>query len=284
METVTSEFLCRAYPKRHQWDRKGSHGKLLIIGGSRKYKGAPALAGMAALRAGADIVTIAAPESAADVIASFSPNLIVEPLVGDYVNTGNIAHLESLAERHDAVLIGNGLGRTHMTKDAVHEFLAHLRKPCIVDADALHLISEDKKLLRKGWIITPHAQEFFNLSGHRVYNSIDRRSKEAERFTKEFKATVLLKGYKDVIAEGTKLMVNSTGNPFMTVGGTGDVLAGICGALMAMGLNSMKAASASAYICGSAGDLARDETGPGMIATDVIEKIPDVLKSSGIEF
>ncbi len=284
METVTSDFLLKCYPKRHQWDRKGDHGKLLIVGGSRKYKGAPALAGMAALRSGVDIVTIAAPESAADVISSFSPNLIVEPLFGDYINTGNTSHLESLAERHDAVLIGNGLGRTLMSKDAVHEFLSYLKKPCVIDADALHLISDDKKLLRKGWIITPHSQEFFNLSGHRLYSKVEGRIKEATRFTKEFRSTVLLKGYKDIIAEGTKVMVNSTGNPFMTVGGTGDVLSGICGAFLAMGLDSMKAAGAAAYVCGSAGDLSKDEMGPGLLATDIIEKIPDVLKSSGIEF
>jgi len=168
--------------------------------------------------------------------------------------------------------------------EAVHEFLSYLKKPCVIDADALHMISEKKKLLRKGWIITPHANEFYNLSGHRLYNKLEGRVKEVVRFSKEFKSAVILKGYKDIIAEGTKTMVNSTGNPYMTVGGTGDVLAGICGAFLSMGAKPMHSAAAAAYICGSAGDLAKDMMGPGLLATDVIEKIPDVLKISGIEF
>lgn len=278
IETVTDELLRKAYPKRHQWDNKGAHGKILVIGGCRKYKGAPAMCGLSALRAGADTVTVAAPETSADIIASFSPNLITEPLLGDYINTDNALKLESLAEKFDAVVIGNGLGRMVETKEAVHELLSYIRKPCVIDADALHLISDDKKLLRKGWVITPHAREFYSLSGHSVQKNVESRVREAVRFSREFKCTVLLKGYKDVIAEGSKVMINSTGNPFMTVGGTGDVLSGICGAFLAMGMKSLKAAACAAYLCGEAGDMAAEELGPGMLATDVIERIPAALK------
>ncbi|MCK4714518.1 MAG: NAD(P)H-hydrate dehydratase, partial [Candidatus Aenigmarchaeota archaeon] len=269
-----------SYPNRHQWDNKGDHGKVLVIGGSRRYKGAPALCGLAALRAGADIVTIAAPETAADVIASFSPNLITEPLLGDYINIDNVHKLEHIAENFDAVVLGNGIGRMFDTRDAVHELLSYLKKPCVIDADALHLISEDKKLLKKGWILTPHAGEFYSLSGHKVQKRVEDRVKEAVRFSNEFRVTVLLKGYKDVIAEGSRVMINSTGNPYMTVGGTGDVLSGLCGAFLAMGMKSMNAAAAAAYVCGEAGDMAAEELGPGLLATDVVRRIPAVLKKT----
>jgi len=278
MKAVTDELVRKTYPKMHQWDRKGDHGKVLVIGGSRRYKGAPALCGLAALRAGADIVTIAAPETAADVIASFSPNLITEPLMGDYINIDNVHRLGAIANKFDAVVLGSGIGRLADTKDAVHEFLSYLRKPCVIDADALHHISEDKDLLRKGWIVTPHAGEFYSMSGHKVQKRVEDRAKEAVRFSREFKATVLLKGYKDVIADGSSVMINSTGSPYMTVGGTGDVLSGICGAFLAMGMKSIDAASAAAYVCGAAGDMAAEELGPGLLATDVIERIPLVLK------
>ncbi len=280
IKAVTDELVRDVYPKRHQWDNKGDHGKVLVVGGSRRYRGAPALCGLAALRAGADLVTIAAPETAAEVIASFSPNLITEPLMGDYINMENVHRLESIADKFDAVVLGNGLGRMMETKDAVHEFLSYLRKPCVIDADAIHMISDDKRLLKKGWIITPHAHEFYSLSGHKVRKRVDDRIKEALRFSREFKITVLLKGYKDVIAEGSRSMINSSGNPYMTVGGTGDVLSGLCGAFLSMGIRSMDAAAAAAYVCGEAGDMAAEELGPGLLATDVIERIPAVLKKT----
>jgi hydroxyethylthiazole kinase-like uncharacterized protein yjeF len=280
IKAVTGDLIRKVYPKRHQWDRKGDYGKVLVVGGSRRYRGAPALCGLAAMRAGADLVTIAAPEGAADVISSFSPNLITEPLVGDYISMDNVHKLENIADKSDAVVLGSGLGRMLDTRDAVHEFLSSLRKPCVIDADAIHMVSEEKRLLKKGWIITPHANEFYSLIGHKVSKNVESRMKEAVRFSRQHRATVLLKGYKDVIAEGSHAVINSTGNPYMTVGGTGDVLSGLCGAFLAMGVKSLQAAASAAYICGEAGDMAAEELGPGMLATDVIERIPAVLKKT----
>jgi NAD(P)H-hydrate epimerase len=278
MQTVTIDFVKKVYPSREKWSHKGDHGRLLIIGGSRRYKGAPALAGLAALRTGADLAVIAAPESAADIISGFSPNLITEPLEGDYINTGNLEKLVALAKKFDAVVIGNGMGRMANTQETLIKLLHALEKPCVLDADALHLIHDSKKLLRPGWIITPHISEFYSMTGENPGNRLQARITGAEKFGSKFKATVLLKGYKDVISDGKNTLINSTGNPYMTVGGTGDVLAGICGALLAMGIKSIEAASAAAYISGKAGDLAVEESGPGLLATDVIEKIPCVLK------
>lgn len=278
MKAVNFDFLKKIYPKRHEWDRKGDAGRVLVIGGSRRYKGAPALCALAALRTGADIVTVAAPETAADVIASFSPDIITEPLQGDYIDIFDVDRLLGMSARFDAVVIGNGLGRMKRTAQAVGEFLKVLEKPCVIDADALHMISGEKGSLNPGWVITPHSGEFYNLSGKRPVKSLEKRAADAKKFSREIKATVLLKGHRDVITNGRSVRTNSTGNPYMTVGGTGDVLAGSCGAFMAMGLKAIDAASCAAFLCGEAGDLASEDSGPGLLASDVIEKIPYILR------
>ncbi len=278
MRAVTADFVRKLYPPRDKWSHKGDHGKVLVIGGSRRFRGAPALVALAALRAGADIATVAAPESSADVIASFSPDIITEPMEGDYFNPENLRGVLAASERFDAVVIGNGMGRMARSREAVLDFLRLTSRPCVIDADALYMLAGETGALRKGWIITPHANEFFSLSGTKPGKTLESRVAAAEKFSREMRAAVLLKGYKDVIAEGGRSAVNSTGNPFMTVGGTGDVLAGICGALLAGGANPFDAAAAGAYISGAAGDMAAAIAGPGLVATDVIAKIPAVLK------
>ena len=278
MRAVTVDSVRRLYPPRDKWSHKGDHGKVLVIGGSRRFRGAPALCALAALRAGADIATVAAPESSADVIASFSPDIITEPMEGDYFNPENLRGVLAASERFDAVVIGNGMGRMARSMEAVLEFLRLSSKPCVIDADALYMITGRLDALRRGWIITPHGNEFFSLAGAKPGKTLESRVAAAEKFSREIRAAVLLKGYKDVIAEGGRSAVNSTGNPFMTVGGTGDVLAGICGALLAGGAKPFDAAAAGAYISGAAGDMAASTTGPGLVATDVIAKIPAVLK------
>ena len=110
IKTTTADFFKKSYPRRDKWCHKGDSGRLLVIGGSRRYRGAPALCGLAALRSGVDLVTVAAPESAADVISSFSPDLITEPLHGDFINIGNLDSMTALAKKSDAVVLGNGTG------------------------------------------------------------------------------------------------------------------------------------------------------------------------------
>lgn len=282
VKTVTLDFVRSVYPKRHKWSHKGEFGRVLVVGGSMRYKGAPALCGLAALRSGADIVTVAAPESAAATISSFSPDLITEPLVGDYITTDNVGSLIALSKKSDALVIGNGLGRMASTRDAVLELLKALEKPCVLDADSLHLLSGNMGKIRGGCIMTPHEQEFYSVSGTRLSKKLEERIREAKKLSKETNVTVLLKGYKDVIAWKGKAIVNSTGSPYMTVGGTGDVLSGMCGAFLAMGLKPVDSASVAAYLCGEAGSIAARKLGPGLLATDVVEKIPEAMK--GIVF
>lgn len=251
---------------RYESSHKGQHGRILIIGGG-PYSGAPALTAMAALRTGSDIVTVAAPANVVDIIASFSPNIIVKALSSDILCKKDIDTIAKLIDNHDVVVIGMGLGRAEQTKAAVSKIIP-LCKNVVVDADALYGI-ELPIPQNVEMIITPHAKEFAAL-----------RTDEEEslpEFSKKNNVTVLLKGKKDTVSNGVETRINRTGNPGMTVGGTGDVLAGITGSLFAIA-PAMDAAYYAAYINGAAGDLAFEQKGYGLLATDIIELITEVMK------
>jgi len=261
--------------ERGAHSHKGDSGRVLIIGGGA-YSGAPALAALCALRSGADIVTVAVPESVAGIVASFSPNLIVRGLKQNRLDQKDIPLIKELIQSHDVVVIGMGLGRDEGTIRTVREILP-LCKKAVIDADGLAAL--EKPLNKYGCeiIITPHAGEFKMLSGEEVPSDRNKRIDMVNMFSIEQGVVTLLKGPEDLISDGTIIRVNLTGNPGMTVGGTGDVLAGITGALFA-GNTGIEAAAASAYICGTAGDLALDEIGTGLLATDVIDRIPAAMR------
>lgn len=260
--------------KRPTTSHKGDAGRVLVIGGG-PYSGAPALAALGALRAGADIVTVAAPGNVSDIIASFSPNLIVRALSSDILLEEDISVISQLISRHDVVVMGMGLGTADETLDAV-EKIVPLCKKAVIDADALspRLIP----LFNKKIIITPHAGEMKRLSGLDVPHDLKERVKMIKDFAHDNKVTVLLKGAVDIISDGAEVRANRTGNAGMTVGGTGDVLAGLTGALFSRCDSPLEATACSAFINGAAGDLAFKEFGYGLLATDVIDYIPAVMK------
>ncbi|MCK4937994.1 MAG: NAD(P)H-hydrate dehydratase [Methanosarcinales archaeon] len=254
---------------------KGEGGRVLIIGGGA-YTGAPALSGMAALRAGADIVTVAVPKSVAGIVASFSPNLIVRKLLKKRLHRQDLPVLEELIQAHDVVVIGMGLGRDDETLSAVREILPMCSR-VVVDADGLAALETPLNRYGCEMIITPHAGEFKLLGGTNVLDDFDKRVGMVNRFSADNGAVVLLKGPEDIISDGQGARVNRTGNPGMTVGGTGDVLAGITGALFAKH-SAIEAASAAAFICGRAGNIAYEKLGNGLLASDVIDNIPAAMK------
>ncbi len=252
---------------------KGDAGRVLVIGGGA-YSGAPALAALAALRAGADIVTVAAPKSVSDIIASFSPNLIVRSLSGNRLVVEDSPLIIDLIKKHDVVVMGMGLGNEDPTLEAVRKIVPVCRK-AVIDADALA-----QNVFHKGHgdiIVTPHAGEMKRLSGADVPEDGKKKLAFVRDFANDNKLTVLLKGKVDIISDGTEVRANRTGNSGMTVGGTGDVLAGLTGALFAKH-DAFSAACAAAFINGAAGDLAFEEFGYGLLATDVIDRIPEVMK------
>ena len=279
MKYVTRDFVRKAYPRRKPWSHKGDFGRLLVVGGSRKYSGSPALAALAALRSGCDLVTVAAPERAANTIASFSPDLITEPLTGNCFSNWHTHAVLDMAKEADAVVLGGGLGRRNETMTFVQNILSRLGRPCVIDADAIHAAAMNKKLLKGNFILTPHSMEFQALTDQEPGQKIEERCEQTRLFSGHMGCTILLKGHIDAISDGKETTLNKTGNPYLTKGGTGDTLAGICGALLAMGMEPFDAACSAAYINGLAGEIASRQAGPGTLATDLISCIPGALKS-----
>lgn len=270
---MVEDRLKMVYEERDEDAHKFHFGHLLVIGGSKKYTGAPALVSLAAYRAGADLVTTVSPRRAADVVAGFSPNLITVPLEGEYLKE---EHLEKIREinNYSAVVIGNGLGRKKETTMAILKFLKKLEKPCLIDADAIHAVTQYKKVLREDFIITPHLKEFEKLTGKDVIGTpVKKRKNIVRNAASDLGTNILLKGNPDVISNGQKTAINKTGNPYMTVGGTGDVLAGIAGYLLARGTDSFEAAKTAAYINGKTGDLVARTKKESLLATDIINNI-----------
>lgn len=259
---------------------KGDFGRLLVVGGSEVFSGAPALVALAALRTGVDIVYLAAPEKTAYVASSMSPNLITLKLKGDQLCLANMEELLPYLETVDAVVLGPGLGLHAKTREFVKAFVPAIEgagKPLLLDADGLKAFAECKRALKVPLVLTPHAGEYAVLTGRQLSENIEARVAEAQKTAAEIKAVILLKGQVDIVCDAKRVKRNFTGNPGMTVGGTGDVLAGIVGAFLAQKADAFEAAAAGAFVNGAAGDFAASEIGYHLMATDLINWIPRVL-------
>jgi len=288
MKETKKSMLSDVYKKRDEekYFRKYDAGLVLVIGGGDFYSGSPALSAMAAFRAGADMVRVIAPKRAADIIASFSPDLAAYPLDGTMLQKKHLSTLIAMTESaktvsrgNVAVVIGGGVGRSEEVQETILEYLSSIDIPVVIDADAIHAIAKNPEVIsKKRFLITPHTFEFFILTKKEVYKLKEKEKIEmVKQEAKRLATTILLKGKSDVISNGKELVLNNTGTPYMSVGGTGDTLAGICGALLARGVDPLEAGSMAAFINGKAGELAAEELKDSMVATDIIEAIPDVL-------
>ncbi|PSP80512.1 bifunctional ADP-dependent NAD(P)H-hydrate dehydratase/NAD(P)H-hydrate epimerase [Halobacteriales archaeon QS_1_68_20] len=255
---------------RNPDSHKGDHGEVLVIGGG-PYTGAPALAARAALRGGADLVRVACPAAVAREVQGYEESLIVRELTGERFGPSDVEPALDVAGEHDAVVLGPGLGDAPETLDAASAFLGGFDGTAVVDADALQVVPDvdtDATL-----ICTPHQGELVGMGGETA-DDWRERAGLVEEFAADLGAVLLVKGRHDVISDGETTRVNRTGNPGMTVGGTGDVLAGVTGA-QASTLDPLDAAAVGAYVNGRAGDLAREEVGGfGLLATDLPEFVP----------
>lgn len=279
MEYVTKKVLKNIYKKRDSWSHKGQYGKLVVIGGSEMHTGSPSFVGLAAYRAGCDLVYIASPERAANIAANLSPVLITKPLKGDKLEEKHIGKIISLIKqvRATAVAIGPGLWRENKTINAIQKLISKIELPMIIDADAIRAVSRKKNVLKgKKHVLTPHADEFREFSGIKVKN-LEHRIKVVTAEAKKIQSVILLKGYIDVISDGKKTILNTTGTSTMTKGGCGDTLTGICGAYLARGIDSFTAASAAAYVNGKAGEIASKKYGESLLPTDLIENIYKII-------
>ncbi len=258
------KYFYRRDPEAH----KGQHGRVLVLGGSKIYSGAPALAAMAALRTGADIAAILAPAHVAHAIRSYSPNLIVQEYPRAFFTQEDITLFRQMYSRFGSFVVGSGLGieqRTYPALLSVAELLARTQKKFVLDADALKLL-RPAQLEGSHCVVTPHPKEYEIFAG-------DRRPEDLGK-----QLCVLIKGHEDRIYYKRKLGRSHTGNPGMTVGGTGDTLAGILGALLTQTDDLFTATCAATYINGLAGDLAMKKFGYSLLATDVIDHIPEAIK------
>ena len=248
-------------PARPKKVHKGVGGEVLIIGGG-PYQGAPYLAGLGALRAGADIVRIASP------VFEPVPDLIYEQLEGKRIGPEHAERLITLARKADVVVCGNGVGAE--SHGVVLEVAPHCKK-AVFDADALRL---PLPVASGETIYTPHAGEFTRITGTALPDDTVGRARIARKAG--IAGTVLLKGHADIITDGTRVRFNRTGDPAMTVGGTGDVLAGITGALLYQ-LPAFEAACIAAYVNGTAGEAAVTKQGGGLLASDLVDHLPSIL-------
>jgi len=259
---------------------KGDFGRLMVVGGSEVFSGAPALVALAALRTGVDVTYVAAPHKTAYAVSSMSPNLITVKLEGDHLNPSNVAVIKRYLEMSTAVVIGPGLGLHKETRAAVEAIVDAVEKanvPLLLDADGLKAFAEFKRKISLPLVLTPHAGEYKILTGKEPSKKLERKRVEVHTAAKKLGATILLKGNVDVVSDGKRVKLNFTGNPGMTVGGTGDVLSGVVGAFLAQKADSFEAAVAGAFINGAAGDFVREEKRFHMVPTDILDWIPKVV-------
>ncbi|MBW3017009.1 NAD(P)H-hydrate dehydratase [Candidatus Woesearchaeota archaeon] len=253
--------------KRGKSSHKGQNGVVLVIGGSELYVGAPIMSTMAALATGIDLAYIAAPKDVALTANAYSPDIISIKLSGNFLKQMHVAKFKKFMQKADCIIIGPGLGLKKETMLAVRKIVRLAGKPLVIDADALHAI---KGMDVGNCVLTPHHGEFFNLFDE--FGS--------KRTVKKFAAKdriILLKGPADLVSDGKKGGSVKGGSDAMRVGGTGDVLTGIIAGLIAQGTPLMAAAVKASKINKKAGEIVFKKKHYGLLASDLIKEIPDLI-------
>ena len=275
-------------PRRKSDSHKGDFGRVLIVGGSRGMIGAPALAASAALRSGAGLVKMALPNRIQLTTAALEPcatSLALSDTAGGTFSSAAIPKIISAARDHDVIAIGPGLGTSAALTKLLAAVIALPHKPVVIDADGLNNLSKIKdwpKKTRAKLILTPHPGE-----AKRLWSSLSKSAYPRDRraaalsLARACKQTVVLKGAGTIVTDGSRVYKNTTGNPGMATGGTGDVLTGIIAALLGQGLSLFDSAVLGVYLHGRAGDLAAEMVGQvSLIATDLLEVLPDAFRQT----
>jgi NAD(P)H-hydrate epimerase len=270
-------------PRRPRDAHKGSFGTALLVGGSRGMSGAISLAGLSALRGGVGLARLAVPQPILTTVASHDPCYTTIPLPADAGQCIALAAFEPImaaVETATAVALGPGLGRSRELDLLVPRLYQSIRTPLVVDADGLNaLAGEGEAIGQPGGprVLTPHPGEFARLVGRRLEG--DARLDAAVELAARVRAVVVLKGHRTLVTDGQHRWRNTTGNPGMATGGSGDVLTGLVAALLCQGLNAFDAARLAVYLHGLAGDLAAADVGEAsLIATDLIQYLPKAFQ------
>jgi NAD(P)H-hydrate epimerase len=284
---ITPEFIAPLFAPRPKESNKGSYGHVLVIAGSRGKTGAAALAGMAALRAGAGLVTVASAESAIATIASYAPELMTAPLPETASGTLSEKAFEAiltLAERKNVIALGPGLGSDPETVALVRRLYLELPKTMVIDADGLNALAGGEWIGNGSVrVLTPHPGEMARLTGKEVEEIQSDRVTAAREFAAAVDVQVVLKGNRTLIAgRHGEVLVNPTGSPAMATGGTGDVLTGLAAGLIAQCDGSLEqirtAVAAAVYLHGLSGELGAKALGEkSLIATDLLRFLPEAV-------
>lgn len=265
---ITPEIIFNTYRPRSKFDHKGTYGRAMLIVGSKGMMGAGLLAAKAALRSGVGLATVHVPQCGYTIAQTAIPELMVS-LDSDADSFSEVPDLS----RYNAVGVGCGLGESEQTTNALKTFLENVSLPVVIDASALNIIAANNwhHLIPKNSIITPHHGEFHRLFGE-TSNDFERNNLQRTK-AKELGILIILKGaHSSIACPDGNCYFNSTGNPGMATGGSGDVLTGILTAFLTQGYTPLEAALLGVYLHGFAGDLAADEHGyVSMIAGDIID-------------
>jgi NAD(P)H-hydrate epimerase len=286
LKDISNTPLPRLAPRKPE-SHKGDYGRALLIGGSRGMSGAIALAGLAALRSGAGLVTLAVPCTIQDVVAGYNPSYMTVGLAddGQRLSPSEVDEALVLAQSMTALALGPGLGRAEGVTQFVARLYRQVCQPMVVDADALFALAERRELLAQAAgprILTPHAGEFARLTGTQLASDDSARIRAAGAAAAAAgrNTVVVLKGHNTIVTNGAEFSMNDTGNPGMATGGTGDVLTGVIVARLCLGFAPFDAARLGVHLHGSAGDLAAAQLGQvSLIASDLVGALPAAFQS-----
>jgi len=287
LEMAEEMMILGLYRKRPRDSHKGSFGHLLVIGGSVGKTGAAALVGKAALKAGAGLVTVAVPRSGLAAVARSMDELMTEPLpetADKTIAPEAVDRCLELCRGKDGLVLGPGLSTHPETARFLRDFLPRARLPLVLDADGLNILAANPDLfssLPRPAVLTPHPGEFGRLEGTSAADVLERRLELVPEFARRHDVVLVLKGYRSLTASPDgRMFINSTGNPGLATGGSGDVLSGLIGGQLVQDRDALKAALAGVYSHGLAGDLAADKVGQkALTATDIIRFLPRAIQS-----
>lgn len=291
MAEITLGIAQKLLPQRPQDAHKGTFGHVFVVAGSRGFTGAVKMCCDAAMRSGAGLVTAGIPAPLGDVIgaAFYEPmSLLLPATQQETLSRDALGPALEFAEGKDAIVLGPGLSRHPQTQEFVLEFVRLVRAPMLIDADGLNALAARPEVLLESAgprVLTPHPGEMARLVGMKPSEVVADREQVASAFAGRYSCTLVLKGRNTLVVgpeTGGALngpFVNTTGNSGLASGGTGDVLSGLIGGLMAQGMAPLDAALLGVYVHGLAGDLAAAaKTQRGMIASDVINALPDAWR------
>ncbi len=269
--------------KRQMNDHKGQFGQILVIGGSKNYTGAPTYPSLTAIHFGCDLVITFVPEIISNVVRGYSPNLIIRSSPGEWLNMDSFDEIKRLINWADCILIGPGLGIESQTEKLLENVLHYLvenDKKFVLDADALKLIKNHLEIIKGSQcILTPHEGELKIMTGITLpsHEKVEDRVKILHDLAKKLDVTIIVKGHIDYIASKNKVKLNKTGCPEMAMGGTGDVLAGLCTCFVSTKNDMFQSACSATFLNGYLGEYCKSEIGPRFTTMDMIKNVNNVI-------